>query len=205
MKTVFARIVPICLLAAVLLPSGDSASAADPLLGEGESTKEPKTVRVLVPPLLGLSRIGRFPPTTGRRDPIPYVADANVGAKRIASVLSQVGLSAEVVSHSDATSRNAAGKAARFAVQVQLLDVSTGGDRKTTTYAAEFRLSLVDVSSGKALAVRKIKGSCDVSVKDRGVGGSQAFYKCLETAASDFAGSDEFTGVVGARKVARGG
>ena len=159
--------------------------------------------RFSVPPVLRLKRIERFPAPPGRRAPVPFVADANRGAKRVADILNACGLQAGVVCHTAALDRKGQPEGGPYAVQVRLLDVASGGDRKLTEYSAVFRLSLVDVRNGRTLLERQLRGACQIGSKERGVGGTEAFYRCLESAVRDFVKAADFVRLVSRKETPR--
>jgi len=151
---------------------------------------------LLLPPPAGLDDIIRIGVSQQSEKPEAIAPDPKRMARSVRQALTARGVPSALVSHDEVIqSRAALAQKHPHALQCTLMEIAKQGTRKSGAYRTRLTFSLVETRSGRTLLEKTVEATCtDVSG-----GPSTAFYKCVQSATSEFAASPDFKQVGNAR------
>jgi hypothetical protein len=165
------------------LTEADTAAASDPKA-------------VLIAPPLGLQRIERFGVEAGDKKPFAFAPDAKRVMRAVKHTLEGRGIASYLVTHDDLIGQRAQfAQKSGHALQLAVGDLLKQETPQGTACQAMFTISMIDTTTGAPIFAKGFQGACT----EKKLSATDAFYKCLNDALTQFVSSTELVSALGTK------
>jgi hypothetical protein len=179
-------------MAVVIVPPavhGLYFARSDATLTERDQEGLEQAATLLVPPPTGLDVIVRVGVGDDREKPEAIAPDPKRLARAVRQALLARGIPAALVTHDEVLkSRVSLAQKHPLALQCEFVEITKQGTRKSGSYDTKLAFSLVETGTGRTVLNQTVAAACT----DIRNGPSTAFYRCVESAAAEFAASPDF-------------